>query len=399
MRILLVHNEYGKISGEEIAVGSIRRLLEENGHEVIRFGRSSAEIQSMRLGRTRAFFSGIYSFSSGKAMRRCLLEFKPDIMHVHNVFPLVSASVLIECRRAGAPIVMTVHNYRLVCPNGLFLRDEKICEECSGGREWWCFLRNCEKDLFKSLGYALRSYVARKLRLFRDNITTYVCQTNFQRERLVSEGYPANKFVVIPNMASNSELWPESTVGDYVGFVGRVSAEKGVLTLLKAARLCGDIRFKAAGSYDRVPDIVTKAPPNFSFSGHLDKEQLGRFYGDSRMIVLCSICYEGLPSVILEAMLHGKPVVCSRIGGLEEIVSDEVTGLLFEPGDADDLAEKIRYLWNHPELCRKMGQAGRERALREYGPQKFYERLMAVYEKAIESNSSSDGSHAKRTTN
>lgn len=130
-----------------------------------------------------------------------------------------------------------------------------------------------------------------------------------------------------------------------------------------------------------MPGIRHDAPANLEFIGYRD--ELSSFYANARIIVLPSICFEGFPGVIAEAMLHAKPVVCSRIGGLPEIVDDGVTGLLSEPGNAEDLAGKIRYLWDRPALCREMGQAGREKVLREYSPEKYYERLMAVYEQAI----------------
>ncbi|MBW2647986.1 MAG: glycosyltransferase [Deltaproteobacteria bacterium] len=202
MKILTVHNEYGKFSGEEAVVQSLSRLFAEHGHEVRYFSRSSAEIPGMRLGNIRAFFSGIYSFSSKKAMSRCLQEFKPDIVHVHNVFPLISPSVLGVCRRAGVPVVMAVHNYRLVCPNGLHMTHGRVCEKCCGGREYWCVLRNCEGNPLKSIGYALRNYVARKLRLFKKNVTMYTCLTKFQKERLIKEGFNPARCSVIPNMST-----------------------------------------------------------------------------------------------------------------------------------------------------------------------------------------------------
>jgi len=391
MKICLIHNEYGKISGEEIVVNRTIELLRENGHDVAYFRRSSAEIPEMRLGKARAFFSAIHSPSSKRAVGRLLEEKRPDIVHIHNLFPLISPSILPECKRAGIPVMMTVHNYRLVCPNGLFLRDGKICEECSGGREWRCFLRNCEANWFKSLGYALRNYIARMRRYFLDNVSIYYAQTEFQRTRLIQEGFPEDRICVIPNMVASKEVETAKDPGQYVGFVGRISPEKGIDTLIEAARACPDIQFKAAGSYNRVPDIVTKAPHNFNFRGHLDKEPLDKFYVNSRIIVLCSICYEGFPSVLLEAMLHGKPVISSRIGGLPEIVDEGVTGFLFEPGNAQDLAQKIRYLWNSPDLCRQMGRACREKVLREYSPDAYYRRLMSAYKSAIEINKHNNG--------
>ena len=384
MKILVVHNEYGKFSGEEAVVYNLCRLLEEQGHSVVKLFRSSAEIADMFIGRTRAFFSGIYSFSSKKAMRRLIAKCKPDIVHIHNVFPLISPSVLGECRKAGVPVVMTVHNYRLVCPNGLHMLNGHVCEKCCGGREYQCLLNNCEGSLSKSMGYFLRNYVVRKLKLYKDNVSMYACLTEFQRQRLIDAGFTADKLAVIPNMAKIQEYNQKSLIGEFVGYIGRMSPEKGIATLIDAAKANRDIPFKAAGGYDLVRDLLRQAPDNFDFLGNIPHENTPAFYQNSRFIILCSTWFEGFPMILVEAMVQAKPVIASRIGGIPEIVDDGVTGLLFEPGNSEDLAEKIQYLWDRPDLCRKMGQAGREKALREYSPGKYYKRLMAIYEKAIE---------------
>lgn len=384
MKMYLVHNSYGKFSGEEAVVEAQARLLRKNGHEVVEFLRCSEEIFRRRFAKSSAFFSGIYSISSGREIRRLLAENKPDIVHIHNLFPLISPSILPECRKANVPVVMTVHNYRLICPNGLFMAHGRVCEKCRRGREYNCFLNNCEGSLFKSLGYGLRNYVARKKKYFRNNVTFYCAQTEFQKQKLIAEGYPATRIVVIPNMVKDTCVHHINNSGDFVGYVGRVSPEKGISTLIEATAMCPDVLFKAAGNYDRMPELIVQTPDNFEFLGSIQSKKLGDFYALSRFIVLPSICFEGFPSVLLESMIQSKPVIASRIGGLPEIVEDGVTGLLFEPGNAKDLSEKIRYLWGRPELCRKMGQRGREKALREYSPEKYYERLMAVYEKAIE---------------
>lgn len=385
LKICLVHNEYGKLSGEEVVVRSIRRLLEQHGHQVVPFFRSSAEITKMRMGQVRGFFSGIYSWSSKNTMRLMLEQYKPDIVHVHNVFPLISPSILPECRRCGVAVVMTVHNYRLVCPNGLHMPKGTlaVCEKCYGGREYWCLLNNCEQSFLKSLGYAIRNYVARTKRFFLDNVTMYAALTEFQRQQLIREGFPPKRIQVVPNMASMNGAVGNG-LGNYVGYIGRISPEKGVSTLLSVAANNPGIPFKAAGAYDRMPQFPLEAPPNFEFLGLLSPEEVDNFYRQSRIIVLCSTCYEGFPMVLPEAMLHGRPVISSRIGGLPEIVEDGSTGLLFEPGSAEELTERILYLWDRPYLCRRMGRTAREKALREYSPEKVYERLMAVYEKAIE---------------
>lgn len=387
MKILIAHNSYGIFSGEEAVVKSLTALLRSKGHEVIEFTRSSAEIEPMRLGRIRTFFSGIYSFSSRKAMRRLLAECRPDIVHVHNVFPLISPAVLPECRRAGVPVVMTVHNYRLVCPNGLHMPKGKyeICEKCCGGREYWCVLRNCEQSYLKSAGYALRTYTARRFAFFTKNVTLFACLTEFQRKRLIAEGYPEDRLRVIPNMypADAKTQVDHDKSGDFIAYVGRISPEKGIELLLSAARKLSSIPFRLAGNYGTMPDLAGKAPANVYFLGNLDRECLAGFYGQSRFVILCSTCFEGFPMAIVEAMVHGKPVIAPRIGGIPEIVDDGETGLLFEPGNTQELADKIRYLWGRPDSCQEMGQAGREKALREYSPKAYYDRLMTIYENAM----------------
>jgi glycosyltransferase involved in cell wall biosynthesis len=390
MKILVVHNEYGRFSGEEAVVDAQCRLLVDRGHQVERFTRGSDEIPKMWLGETRAFFSGIYSHESARQMQRRLQTNRPDIVHVHNVYPLISPSVLGVCRQAGVPVAMTVHNYRLVCPNGLHLSHGAVCERCSGGREYWCVLRNCEGNLCKSIGYAARNYVARSLGLFIDNVGIFMVLTEFNRRRLIAAGYSENRIVVLPNMVFGSVDGGRDSFGDYVGYAGRISPEKGTALLVEGARRSPAIPFQAAGSYDRMPDQVARAPSNFQFRGHLDGMVLDEFFDRSRIIVLSSICFEGFPVTLAQAMLHGKPVVAPRIGGIPEIVDEGVTGLLFEPGNAREFADRVRYLWENPELCRRMGQAGRKKALHEYSVDRYYDRLMAAYEKAVANGSSTD---------
>lgn len=385
MRVLLVHNKYGAHSGEETIVDTIGDFLESHGHEVAWFSRSSEELSAMRFGKLRSFFAGIYNPFSRRAFRRLLEERKPDIVHIQNLFPFISPSILPECRKAGVTVVMTVQNYRLICPNGLHMVRGRVCEKCCGGREYWCVLRNCEENIFKSLGYALRSYVTRKWGYFIDNVTLFAAVTQFQRKRLIDEGFPEERIVVNPNMASIDDSLSEddsAKPGDFVAHIGRISPEKGIPTLIEAAWQCPGIPFKTTGTLDRMREMAGRAPKNFKFVGFLDSPSLTNFFVTSRMIVICTICFEGFPMVVVEAMLHGKAVICSRIGGLPEIVEDGKTGLLFEPGNVKELADKIQYLWDRPDLCREMGQAGREKALREYSPVRYYERLMAAYDKA-----------------
>jgi len=385
MKILLVHNDYGVFSGEEAVFEAMASLLERRGHTVRWFRRSSKEIPHMRFGRVRAFFSGIYNSGAAKAMRGVLAEYRPDIVHVQNVYPLISPSVLSVCRRARAPVVMTLQNYRLVCPSGLHQRNGRVCEKCCGGREYWCLLCNCEESLPKSVGYALRNWIARRFGLFRRNVTLYVCLTEFQKGRLVAEGFAPQRLMVVPNMTdATDDVGAPVAARPYVGYAGRVSPEKGIHLLLEAARRNPEIPFRVAGAYDRMPGVVRQAPPNLSFLGPLEHQAMDEFYRASRMTVLCSTWFEGLPMVLIEAMMRGTPVVAPRIGGIPEVVDDGGTGVLFEPGNVDDLSDKVRHLWNHPDVCQQMGNAARKKAIDQYSPEPYYRRLMEVYQRAVQ---------------
>jgi glycosyltransferase involved in cell wall biosynthesis len=389
MNVLIVHNDYGGYSGEEAVVDRQERLLQEHGHRVTFYRRRSEEIGKMVLGRSRAFCSGIYNNQSIKSIRSCLAQCNPDVIHIHNLFPLISPAILPECSAAGVPLVMSVHNYRLVCPNGLHVPKGRyeICEKCCGGREYWCLLKNCEGNFLKSLGYAMRNVVARKARFYHDHISIYACLTDFQRRRLIREGYSEDRIAVVPNMVGIDELEGPADLGEYVGFVGRISPEKGIGCLLEASRRLTRIPFKLAGDLSAMPEIEGRAATNVEFCGRLAYDQMYEFYKRSRFVVLPSIWFEGFPMVLVEAMSRGKAIVASRIGGVPEIVDEGLNGLLFQPGNAGDLAEKIQHLWSQPELCRQMGLAGREKAIREYSPERHYERLMVVYQSAIQMKS------------
>ncbi len=383
MKVIMVHNAYGKFSGEEAVVRDITSLLISKGHDVVKFERSSAELPNLKFGTFRSFFSGIYNPWARIQFKNALAIEHPEIIHIHNLFPLISPSILSVAKSAGIPVVMTVHNYRLVCPNGLHYTTGRICEDCNGGKEYFCVINNCEQSIPKSIGYALRNWFARIRRSFYDNVTLFCCLTHFQKNRLTHAGFPADRISIIPNMVMIPKQTTTSQSGKYVGYVGRISGEKGISILFTAAKVCPDIMFNLAGAYTSMPDIVNQASANINLLGHCNTESLKEFYLHCRFIVLPSVCFEGFPTVLVEAMLYGKAVICSNIGGLPEIVDDGVTGLLVEPGNSSDLADKIRYLWENPDLCDKMGEAGRQKVLKEYSPQQYYDRLMDAYQKAI----------------
>jgi glycosyltransferase involved in cell wall biosynthesis len=383
MRILIIHNKYGTVSGEERMVSRIADLLRVGGHTVDYLFEDSLPPSAGLRSKGEAFFQGIYGREGVRKVKDRLRAIRPDLVQVQNLYPSLSPWVLPVVRQEGIPVVMRCANYRLVCPNGLLLSHGQVCERCIGGREHWCVLRNCEGSLPKSLSYALRNFVARTRRLYHDNVTLYYAQTEFQKRKLVEGGFPQERMEVIPNMVDTAKLHGDMQVGHYVAFAGRGSPEKGVATLLEAARSLPNIPFRLAGDFWRMPEVKRGKAANVELLGHLNGSRLDGFFRNCSLLVLPSNCYEGFPGAIIEAMVQGKAVICSRIGGLPEIVDDGVTGLLFEPGDAMDLAAKIEKLWARPELSTKMGKAGRDKVLREYSPARYYERLMQVYHRAL----------------
>jgi len=382
-RILVIHNEYGAVSGEEIALGHVVDTLKERGHELRRYSRSSAEIDHMLLGKPRALLTGIFNPHSRHAIHRVLEEFSPDLVLVKNLYPLISPAILPVIHNANIPIVMSVANYRLICPNGLHMSsDGKVCERCTGGREYHCALHNCERNLPKSIGYALRNFVARKAGWYKDNISAFICASHFLKAKLAAAGFSPRRLHVIPNLVPdpvpNQEL-PLASEGQYVAYLGRISEEKGVPTILRAAALCPDIEFRLAGKLRPGYELPTPVSTNVKLLGHLEKKNQASFFSNARMLISASECYETFGMSVAEASLHQRPVIASRIGVFPEFVEENITGLLFDPGNAQELAAKIRALWQSPDLCQQMGHAGRQRALREYSRQTYYDRISSVF--------------------
>ena len=387
MKVLQVYNQYRSLfGGEETVVRLIDRLVRSHGGDSRLVMRSSRGLDQSLSGKARAFFSGIYNPYGFAEIADVLDSFEPDIVHVHNLNPLFSPSVLVEFRRRGYPVVMTVHNHAHTCPSLDHLSKGVVCEKCVGGREYHCVLQNCQGRFFVSVGYALRSASARVFRLYLDNVTVVIALNGFARSKLIQAGFEPSRIVVLPNPVEIPALISDPAAGEQAVFSGRMCPEKGVPTLLDAARMAPAVRVRLLGDGDRLKEYLESAPENASFAGQLDAAAVEGEYRRSKFLVVPSVWFEGCPLVILEAMASGLPVIASRIGGLPELVDEGRTGLLFEPGNATDLAEKMQTLWTDSALCTELGARGRERAVREFELRGYWERLRDVYAFAIESH-------------
>jgi glycosyltransferase involved in cell wall biosynthesis len=384
LKVFQVYNEQrNRFGGEPVVIDATMRLLAENGHEPRMVMKSSRVLENSILKRLSASWGGVYNIRVNHEMRRLLKKDRPNVVHVHNLYPMFSPSILVACRREGVPVVMTVHSHILTCPTWYHLYKGSVCEACVGGHEYRCVLKNCRNNILESAAYALRSSVARRFRLFHDNVNVLIVMTAFAKRKLLQAGFREDQIAVVPNPASVKDTATNPSAGQYVAFAGRMSPEKGVDIFLGAAERMPNVPFKVAGDGPLLSEMMARAPANVEFLGRLGPDDLREFYGKSQFVVVPSVWFEQFPIVVLEAMARGLPVIASRIGGLPEIVEEGITGSLFEPGNPEDLVQQVRRLWEDPELCNRMGRAGRQKVIREYTEDAYYDNLMAVYQTAI----------------
>ncbi|MFI3331328.1 MAG: glycosyltransferase family 4 protein [Rikenellaceae bacterium] len=367
IKILIVHNNYGTYSGEEAVVDNMLKTYKSLGYKVDQYRESTCKIQDSLHGKIRAFFGGIFPSIFIKKFSAKLQEFNPSIVHIHNLYPFIGPAILKECKMRKIQVIMSVHNYRLICPTGLCLRNNLPCESCTTKqKELSCIRYNCEKSIFKSVGYALRNMVARKRRYYLKYVDKYCCLTNFQRSKLISSGFDSDKIIVIPNSIKSAKFHSQKQ-GSYIGYCGRLSPEKGIDLILKVARSLPHIEFKFAGSPR--PDYQIKNPPkNCEFLGHIAGENLKDFFTNSKFMVMASVCWEGFPMAILEAINFGKCVLAPSHGSFKEICENEgkKLGELFESNNADDLEKKILLLSNNPSLISEYCENGEQAIAQKY---------------------------------
>ena len=382
MKILLIHNKYGKFSGEEAVVESQLEMLKANGHKVITYYRSSEEIPDMKYGKIRAFFTALDNPKSKCDIRKLIINEQPNVVHIHNLYPLIAPSILKMIKGFKIPVVMTVHNYRIACPNGLFYANDKVCEKCLGfGKEFNCIVNNCEGSFFKSAGYALRNYWARVNKYYHKYVDTFLCLTEFQKQKLIEAGVEEAKCSVLPNFYNKDieALDYDLDKRDYIAFAGRLSPEKGIHVLIKAAQKLPHIKFQLAGRLRDGYEIGETIPPNVTFRGMLNKEEMKKLYTNARLYLHTSVCYEGFPMVFPEAMAHKLPLIAPKLAGYPEVVIEDYNGKLFQPEDANDLAKVIDNLWNNKTELKELSNNSFKYVNEKFNLKYYYSRLFGAY--------------------
>jgi glycosyltransferase involved in cell wall biosynthesis len=379
MKILIAHNAYQHAGGEDTAVDAEIALLREHGHAVRVYRRHNDELASMAAG--EAALNAVWSQRTVREAAQICIDFQPDLIHVHNTFPLISPSLYWLASRRHVPLVQTLHNFRLLCPQATFLRQDKVCEDCLGKAPWRAVGRKCyRQSTLQSAVAAGMLTLHRTLGTYSRRVTRYIALNRFCLDKFIAGGLPPDLLRIKPNfVAMNEEPCWDGRSGGL--FIGRLSPEKGLAVLAAAAAKLDRPALRVVGAGPLEPLVRHAFGP--SFLGQQSPQQVRGLLQSAQYLVSPSICYETFGLVAIEAFASGTPVIASRHGALGELVREGLTGLLFEPGNAAELAEKIAWADSHPVEMQKMGRAARTEYEAKYTPSLNYHMLINIYQEAI----------------
>jgi glycosyltransferase involved in cell wall biosynthesis len=382
MKILIAHNRYQQVGGEDAVFENEARLLRSAGHDVDTLVVSNNQIQSL-LDKAKVTLQTVDNPIGAAVVRRALGRFAPDVVHVHNFFPLLSPAVYQMCRGHGAAVVQTLHNYRTICAGGQLLRNGKPCTLCPGRSPFWGAVHRCYRgSVIASVAVARMIAVHKRRGTWAREVDRYIALTNAARQIFVESGLPPARIEVKPNFIEDPGI--PSTGGDRSGvlFVGRLSYEKGADILIDAARQFG-FPVRIAGNGPQFAALRQSAPPAVTFLGAIGKDAVIAEMRRAAAVVVPSVWYEGFPMVVIESFASATPVVASNLGALAEIVEDGKTGVLAAPGDATSLGRQVTHLLATPSLARHLGEAARNAFLEKYTPGANLKRLEMIYDQAI----------------
>jgi glycosyltransferase involved in cell wall biosynthesis len=384
MKVLMVHNYYQQAGGEDRVFLEETGLLEAHGHEVVRYSLHNERVATMNSATLAK--NTLWSASAKKDLEALLRRERPHVAHFHNTFPLVSPAGYYAARAAGVPVIQTLHNYRLLCPNALFYRDGGPCEDCLGRAVTWPgVVHGCYRGSPAASAVVTAMLSAhRAARTWSRAVDVYVALTEFARRKFVEGGLPAEKTAVKPNFVL-PDPGPGEGRGGFALFVGRLSPEKGVGTLLEAwGRLGGRIPLKIVGDGPMAGRVLSAAArrSDVEYLGHKRAEEVRALMKGARALVFPSEWYETFGLVAAEAFAAGTPVVAADIGAVAEIVDDGRTGLRFRPGDAGHLVAQVERVFSGTEEYARMRREARAEFEAKYTAERNYGMLMGIYESA-----------------
>lgn len=402
----MVNKFYYPRGGTERYFFSLSELLRKEGHKVIPFStlhekNLDSEYSSyflpeldfekvFRKGRLSAAIGlrnkVLYSFESKRKIGSLIEREKPDIAHLHNIHYHITPSILPVLKDNGIRIVWTLHDYTIICPDTHFLSDGKVCEECKNSRYYRAVFKRCKRGSFgASLVAGFGAYMYRWMGLY-DLVDLFLCPSDFLRKKMIEYGFDEKRLITIPNFVENMPL-TEPDNNSYILYLGRLSREKGVKTFLGAAEKIPYINFKIIGDglqRETLEGMIKeKGLSNIELLGERRREEVYSFISKALFVIIPSQWYENCPYSILESFLLGKTVIASSIGGIPELVDNGIDGLLFDPGNDEDLVRKIKYLLSNKDTLGLMGKRAGEKVRSLYNPEIHYERILKAYNMAL----------------
>jgi glycosyltransferase involved in cell wall biosynthesis len=385
MRILLVHNFYQQTGGEDLVVADEARLLASRGHDVAQYSIHNDQVNS--LSRLALGHRTIWSRPAYHDVRAAIATHRPDVVHVHNTLPLLSPSVYYAASAEGVPVVQTLHNYRLMCPAAVCFRDGRVCTDCVGKSVAMGAIRHACYRGSRSASAAVVTMLSvhRLLGTWERKISVYITLTDLARRLFIESGLAAEKLVVKPNFV-DPDPGSGTGSGGYALFAGRLSVEKGIRTLLQAWQSVGGrLPLRIVGDGPLGPDVAAAAADNraVTWLGSREPKDVVSLLREATCLVFPSECYETFGRVIVEAFAAGTPVVAAGHGAAAELVADGITGVLFRPGDASDLAAKVIHLNSQPVLRGRMRAAARSDFESRFTADVNYRSLVNIYRRAI----------------
>ena len=387
MRILFVHNKYKFRGGEDAVVQMEYELLTANGHAVDVLEFDNDEINDL-YSKIKTGIAAIYNRRSARLLEKKIKNFNPDIVHVHNLFFTASPAVLYKAKKMGVPVIMTVHNYRLICANALLLRDNHVCELCVNkifpldGIRYKCYRGSAmESALVTSI-----TSIHKILATWKNKIDQFLVVSEFMKNKLQHSSLqlPEHKITVVANCAADISANLENR-SEYFLFAGRLSSEKGIDILLDSFAKLSAIKLVIAGAgplQDLVQERI-KNLPNITYVGLQTKAQVTSLMKECKALVFPSRWYEGMPITIIEALAAGTPVIASMLGAMPEMIQDGHNGFLFEAGNSVALSDRIRSFDALNEQAARLYYNARQTYLDKYHPGIHYATLVSIYEKNI----------------
>lgn len=387
MKILSIHNAYQIRGGEDESRESEQRLLREYGHQVDVYEEHNDRIK--QINPAQLAIKTIWSTEAYQTVKQKLKSSKYDVVHVQNFFPLISPSVYYAAKEEGVPVVQTLRNYRLLCPNALFFREGKVCEDCVGkiipypGIQHGCYREN----RMASTATASMITIHRAMNTWHKMVDKYIALTEFARQKFIQGGLPSEKIVVKPNFV-HPDPGSCKSIGGYALYVGRLSVEKGLDTILSAwENLDSPIPLKIVGDGPLAQKVqeTAKRLPQVEWLGRKPMSEVHRLMGEAMFLIFPSKWYETFGRVAVEAFAKGTPVIASNIGAIAELVKPGNTGLHFQPGDSQDLATQVKWALANPSDIVRMGKNARLEFEAKYTAQQNYQYLITIYESVCKS--------------